>query len=643
MDERSLEAAIETYNAQLQQVETALQAGLDASQEADLIRLKEDLRQLIELTESSLVSVKKSRLLASLEDCPAPQAGLLAERTATGSQDDEFAAFYSELEEPALGGSSSSANGPLSPRQSCSSTPTATAEAEDQLGDEDEEDGDAMSGMKVRAPYRSSWGTLEYHNAMVVGSEDCAGSEALVRVLYVHPTHKSMKPCPFFLEDKCRFMENCRFSHGEVVAVSELREFQESDLSNLQEGSSCLARHEDGIWYPAKITVLSSHELEITGGCYMVKFDSLLQRDMVVEADGIIPPLRPDHPESSESDDDCGEFPAYAKVLDSAGSEEWAPSCSSTFGGWEAHTRGIGSKLMVKMGYEFGKGECAICSSSVQTGQDSKPGPLRSVTRRLSGSPAQWLAGSVTRRLSDSPAQWLAGSVARRLSGSPAQWLAGSVTRRLSSLSAQWLAGSVTRRLSDSPAQRLVGSVARRLRLGRNAEGRVEPVLAVVLPKGKSLDQCAEIIQRKPQKQLQKGGVARGRRRGKKVAAAAQGRSNVFDFLNSKLGDTVQQATTDTLPTPRNSKDTYRGGETTKRSLNVQLFQTTERVAQTEREIGRLTQALSRQAGRDKAMVSHLEEKLSAARKQLDLLKAQELQVQQQQRKADTHKKMTKF
>ena len=45
-----------------------------------------------------------------------------------------------------------------------------------------------------------------------------------------------------------------RFSHGEVVYVSELREFLECDLSNLEEGSSCLARHEDGIWYPAKIT-----------------------------------------------------------------------------------------------------------------------------------------------------------------------------------------------------------------------------------------------------------------------------------------------------------------------------------------------------------------------------------------------------
>lgn len=38
-----------------------------------------------------------------------------------------------------------------------------------------------------------------------------------------------------------------------MVYVSELRDFLEFDLSKLEEGSSCLARHEDGIWYPAKI------------------------------------------------------------------------------------------------------------------------------------------------------------------------------------------------------------------------------------------------------------------------------------------------------------------------------------------------------------------------------------------------------
>lgn len=52
-----------------------------------------------------------------------------------------------------------------------------------------------------------------------------------------------------------------RFSHGEVVCVSELREFLEFDLSKLEEGSSCLARHEDGIWYPAKIKGINERGL----------------------------------------------------------------------------------------------------------------------------------------------------------------------------------------------------------------------------------------------------------------------------------------------------------------------------------------------------------------------------------------------
>lgn len=45
-------------------------------------------------------------------------------------------------------------------------------------------------------------------------------------------------------------------------------------------------------------------------------------------------------------------------VLEAAESTNMA-----NFGGWEAHTKGIGSKLMMKMGYEYGKGEwkCAVC------------------------------------------------------------------------------------------------------------------------------------------------------------------------------------------------------------------------------------------------------------------------------------------
>lgn len=46
---------------------------------------------------------------------------------------------------------------------------------------------------------------------------------------------------------------------------------------------------------------------------------------------------------------------------------------------------------------------------------------------------------------------------------------------------------------------------------------------------------------------------------------------------------------------------------------------------------------------RDASIVKHLEEKLSAARQLLAQQKAQELSVQKEHRKADTHKKMTEF
>ncbi|XP_067096334.1 zinc finger CCCH-type with G patch domain-containing protein [Osmerus mordax] len=533
MDEGTLEAAISAYEAQRQQVEVALSAGLDPAQQSDLLQLKEDLTQLIELTEASLVSVKKSRLLASLEEGNLFLSQTADDASATGGGlDNEFAAFYSEVGE--VSGSSSDTRERGDERDD---------ERKDDNGEEDEEEEDTLSGTKVRAPYRTSWGVLEYHNAMVVNTESPdEEEEAQVRVLYVHPTQKSMKPCPYFLEDKCRFLDDCRFSHGEVVRVSELRAFLEADLSNLQEGSPCLARHEDGIWYPARIT-------DIDNGFFTVKFNSLLLKDAVLEADGVIPPMRDDDSLSSDSSEDedliDGEA-AFARVLDHSQEDDKIQSSGSSFGGWEAHTRGIGSKLMLKMGYEYGKG------------------------------------------------------------------------------------------------------------LGKTSEGRVEPVLAVVLPKGKSLDQCAELTGRRTQSKTSNNGeqVANKKRRRKRKGRAGPsgGRRNVFDFLNRKLGDGGADGGGGggggpaPAPSQRGSGvEAYRGGKNAKRSLNVKVFQAAERVTQTEREIQRLTESLRRRSGRDVTMVSHLEERLSAARSLLTQQKAQEISIQRENRKADTHKKMTEF
>ncbi|XP_009633082.1 zinc finger CCCH-type with G patch domain-containing protein [Egretta garzetta] len=543
MDEESLEAAIQTYSAQLQQVELALGAGLDPSQQSDLIQLQEDLKQLIELTESSLVSVKKSKLLATLDTSASSSSspvGLL-ERDAgadSSAQDEEYAAFKEAIaelgtdEKPSANNNEVSSKGDEETDDKSESKYSEEAEESDREEEEEEE----LSGMKVKAPYYSSWGTLEYHNAMIVGTEDLEDGSAGVRVLYLYPTHKSLKPCPFFLDDKCRFKENCRFSHGQVVSVEELQPFQEPNLSALEVGSACLAKHSDGIWYTAKIT-------DIDSGYYTVKFDSLLLKEAVVEGDSVIPPLRSEEGASSaESDEDSVDDSGYAKVIDSGVPEngEWTPACSSSFAGWEAHTRGIGSKLLVQMGYEFGKG------------------------------------------------------------------------------------------------------------LGKNSEGRVEPVQAVVLPRGKSLDQCAEVLQKKKQGKLDPGKSrkcrAKGNSSGQSPAGGRKPPRNVFDFLNEKLrGKSTGEKAGGTALPERNSKEIYHASKSTKKALSVRLFQTMEKIEQMQKDIKGIQQALARNIGRHSVATAQLEEKLANAHKQLGQLQAQEASLQREQKKADTHKKMTEF
>ncbi|XP_069607172.1 zinc finger CCCH-type with G patch domain-containing protein [Ranitomeya imitator] len=496
MDEESLVSAVQTYRAQLEQVTLTLHGDVDPAQRADLLQLQGDLQQLIELTESSLLSVQKSNLLSALGEPPP-----------SSSQDDEYEAFKEAI------GELSNEGEPLE---------TTDPNSEEEEDEEDEE----SSGMKVKAPYYSTWGTLEYHNAMVVGSEHMENGGAGVRVLYLYPTHKAMKPCPYFLDGKCRFNENCRFSHGQVVPVSELRVFEEPDLSNLRIDTPCLAKHEDGIWYPARI-------IDIDDNFYTVKFDSLLLKDAVLEADAIILPLR--ESDSSSSDEDDVDDSGYAKVL-MDNEEVGVTPCSSEFAGWEAHTRGIGSKLMARMGYEIGKG------------------------------------------------------------------------------------------------------------LGKNSEGRVEPVQAVVLPKGKSLDQCLEFQQRK-----QKGGrpvpKAKKKRQSKapRVEQSGNTRRNIFDFLNEKLEHNSSLKQTAESGIERKGKEVYNASKDSKRALNIALAQTTEKIQQKQREIGRMAEALARNVGRDSVVSVQLESRLSNARSELADLQQQERSLQREQKKADTHKKMTQF
>lgn len=139
--------------------------------------------------------------------------------------------------------------------------------------------------------------------------------------------------------------------------------------------------------------------------------------------------------------------------------------------------------------------------------------------------------------------------------------------------------------------------------LGPRGDGRVEPIHAVVLPRGKSLDQCAEILQKKTKSgQTSIPRPPKYRKPGAKGRPPPQPRRNVFDFLNEKLQGQVPGAPSEAGATPqggkKSSKDLYHAGKSAKRALNLQLFHTQEKIEQAQRDIRGIQEALARNSGR---------------------------------------------
>lgn len=69
-----------------------------------------------------------------------------------------------------------------------------------------------------------------------------------------------------------------------------------------------------------------------------------------------ISPLDEEDSSSDSSDDDSGDIPIAPRTLDMTDSASSWQDGPSSFGHWEQHTRGIGGKLMAKMGYVHGSG-----------------------------------------------------------------------------------------------------------------------------------------------------------------------------------------------------------------------------------------------------------------------------------------------
>lgn len=187
--------------------------------------------------------------------------------------------------------------------------------------------------MKCQAPHKHSWGAIAYHNALVCDviktSESHSFNAIQVRVLFTNPTHQEMLPCPYFLEDSnCKFSdEQCRYSHGEIVPFSSLREYKEPRFDNLKIGSMVLSKN-DKLWHRARVTKIGEKKC-------CVKFESI-KNEISVPLENILP-LEEDESNIQTSSSDSEESENENDYFVQKSLLSVVPS--QALGEWEKHTK----------------------------------------------------------------------------------------------------------------------------------------------------------------------------------------------------------------------------------------------------------------------------------------------------------------
>ncbi|XP_015126841.1 zinc finger CCCH-type with G patch domain-containing protein [Diachasma alloeum] len=349
-DVDSLRAAIEQYESQLSQVQLALSGSTAGADRDNLQSLQSDIQELIALTKESLRSAEGKETSDNEDD------GLSDDSQDNDDDDDpmakEYAMFKAELRDDGFNNTTTHDNGKYQ-------APNNDNNIDEELK--------SLEGMKCRAPFGRSWGGTGYHNAMVSSvlqndEQPTINSinDIQVKVLFINPTHKEMLPCAYYLDGKCKFSdEKCHYSHGEKVAFSSLQEYREPDYSSIKMASRVLAKEKNNIWHRSVILKTPSKDHDL----YRVKFEASGNIIEVTLADLV--PLTDDQLDMSDSsDDDLDDDSTKGFNLSIDKTKEdimieqslLTLNYNEPLGKWEEHTRGIGSKLMLQMGYILGTG-----------------------------------------------------------------------------------------------------------------------------------------------------------------------------------------------------------------------------------------------------------------------------------------------
>ncbi|XP_077286859.1 zinc finger CCCH-type with G patch domain-containing protein isoform X2 [Arctopsyche grandis] len=259
----------------------------------------------------------------------------------------------------------------------------------------------SLEGTHCGVLFSHKWGGApSLYNAMVCSiikdnlNSHLTYDNIQVRVMFTNPTSIEMVPCPYYLEGECKFDEDdCRFSHGEIVPFSSLKVAVQPNFENLKQGSRVLAKikkNDDDessskrqserylLWHRALIKSidLENHTCEI-------KLETGVENNYTVEFGDVFPLT--DEYLDTDSDSDGSSSPRSIENLPGTSKDQCiieksmlSNPGSVKLGDWEKHTRGIGSKLMVKMGYVIGNGLGPLGEGRVQ------PVPYRMTPNGLS-------------------------------------------------------------------------------------------------------------------------------------------------------------------------------------------------------------------------------------------------------------------
>lgn len=234
-----------------------------------------------------------------------------------------------------------------SPTQSSEVSSAEVEEPQKVLSDKEVND---LIGKKCQAPHTHSWGSVSYHNAFISNldeSETEASGKIMVLILFLHPINKSMIPCPFYLDGNCKYESaDCRFSHGELMALKDLKDYKEPNYSLLKKKCDVLAK-QDQLWSRG---IVKSVDFDLKK-CKV----RISHKEVNCDFANVFP-IEHDEDESDLTTSDSDSEIENVLVPPISFSNLFHPKNNSALGEWEQFTTGFGSKMMAKMGYTPGTG-----------------------------------------------------------------------------------------------------------------------------------------------------------------------------------------------------------------------------------------------------------------------------------------------